>query len=227
MQLGVISAQWWCLMLNGFVGFQFAEDGTPLSLWSIRLSSFVIFLLVGFISIGTFLSIGSLSPSNPTALWTFYIIINGVFFAVYVISQVVLVLKSLDDYWPLGDILFGTVFFLIGQILMYIFSVAICDSVNHYIDGAFFNTICSLLAVMMVYKYWDSITKEDLEFSVGGKQNVWETKELMAEDELSHRNSMTPLQQHSIPYGHQQFQLSPPTSVVQQQYGQQYHHQLD
>jgi hypothetical protein len=26
---------------------------------------------------------------------------------------------------------------------------------------------------MMVYKYWDSITKEDLEFSVSSKANVW------------------------------------------------------
>ena len=26
---------------------------------------------------------------------------------------------------------------------------------------------------MMVYKYWDSITKEDLEFSVASKANVW------------------------------------------------------
>jgi len=25
----------------------------------------------------------------------------------------------------------------------------------------------------MVYKYWDSITKEDLEFSVTSKANVW------------------------------------------------------
>lgn len=28
-------ATFWCLLLNGFVGFQFAEDGTPLSLWVI------------------------------------------------------------------------------------------------------------------------------------------------------------------------------------------------
>lgn len=26
----------------------------------------------------------------------------------------------------------------------------------------------------MVYKYWDSITKEDLEFSVGSKSMVWD-----------------------------------------------------
>ena len=30
----------------------------------------------------------------------------------------------------------------------------------------------------MVYKYWDSITKEDLEFSVASKANVW----LLTED---------------------------------------------
>ena len=45
--------------------------------------------------------------------------------------------------------------------------------VKHYLDGLFFATICNLLAVMMVYKYWDSITKEDLEFSVTSKANVW------------------------------------------------------
>ena len=31
--LGLICATFWCLLLNGFVGFQFAEDGTPLSVW--------------------------------------------------------------------------------------------------------------------------------------------------------------------------------------------------
>ena len=41
---------------------------------------------------------------------------------------------------------------------------------------------------MMVYKYWDSITKEDLEFSVGAKQGNWEVKELLppSEDEKRH-----------------------------------------
>jgi hypothetical protein len=45
------------------------------------------------------------------------------------------------------------------------------------VDGLFFGTICSLLGVMMVYKFWHSITLDDLEFSVGGKANVWEIKE--------------------------------------------------
>lgn len=30
---GLVAAAYCCLLINGFVGFQFAEDGTPLSLW--------------------------------------------------------------------------------------------------------------------------------------------------------------------------------------------------
>lgn len=32
-------------------------------------------------------------------------------------------------------------------------------------------------------QYWDSITKEDLEFSVGTKQGNWEVKELLNDDD--------------------------------------------
>ncbi|KAI8384506.1 chitin synthase III catalytic subunit [Radiomyces spectabilis] len=216
--IGLISATFWCLLLNGFVGFQFAEDGTPLSLWSIRISSFVIFMVVGFISIATFQNIGPFTYTKPAALWVFFFIINGVAFIIYVISQIILVVNTLDDRWPLGDILFGTAFFIVGQVIMFIFSVTICDQVKHYVDGLFFGTTCTLLAVMMVYKYWDSITKEDLEFSVGSKQNVWEVKELLADDDLSQN------------YGTNYVHSPPPPSSgpmhppPQPQYGQQYQH---
>ncbi|EIE80593.1 hypothetical protein RO3G_05298 [Rhizopus delemar RA 99-880] len=180
--IGLTCSTFWCLLLNGFVGFQFAEDGTPLSLWSIRISSFVWFLVTGFLAIGTFKGVAGLSYTNQAALWIFYIVLNYFMFLVYIVSQIILVVNTLDDRWPLGDILFAAAFFAVGQVLMYVFSVVICDNTKHYVDGMFFGAICNLLTVMMIYKYWDSITKEDLEFSVGSKQNVWEVKELMVED---------------------------------------------
>ncbi|KAG0250914.1 Chitin synthase, class 7 [Mortierella polycephala] len=183
--LGLISATFWCLLLNGFVGFQFAEDGTPLSLWSIRISSAVVFAAVTFVSIATFTKMSPFDPENPVALWIIFFIFNGAALLIYVILQIVLVVNTLDDRWPLGDIVFGIMFFAAGQVILYVFSVDICDFTKHYIDGLFFGTICTLLSVMMVYKYWDSITKEDLEFSVGSKQNVWEVKELLGEDEVA------------------------------------------
>jgi hypothetical protein len=112
---------------------------------------------------------------------------------VYTVSQLVLVVRTLDDRWVIGDIIFGIAFYVVGCVLLFAFSTKICDAVSHYIDGVFFFSLCMLLTVMMVYKvsqarckgmkelndvkYWDSITKEDLEFSVGSKQAVWEVKE--------------------------------------------------
>ncbi|CAG8471279.1 5671_t:CDS:2 [Ambispora gerdemannii] len=187
--VGLITATFWCLLLNGFVGFQLTEDGTPLSLWSIRISSLVIFSAIFFLAIATFKGMAAFNPLKPVALWIAIFIFNGVALAFYVVLQVILVLNTLDDRWPLGDIMFGVVFYVTGQVILYVFSVRICDAAKHYIDGLFFGTICNLLAVMMVYKYWDSITKEDLEFSVGSKQNVWEVKELLGEDELAYSSN--------------------------------------
>jgi hypothetical protein len=31
-------------------------------------------------------------------------------------------------------------------------------SIKHYVNGLFFFSLCMLLSVMMVYKYWDNIT---------------------------------------------------------------------
>ncbi|CAG8643764.1 5332_t:CDS:2 [Cetraspora pellucida] len=216
--IGLITATFWCLLLNGFVGFQFAEDGTPLSLWSIRISSLVVFLAVFGLSIATFKNLAGFTFDHPLALWIVLYIFNGAALAIYFVLQIVLVLNTLDDRWPLGDILFGISFYVIGQVILYLFSVKICDTAKHYIDGLFFGTICTLLGVMMVYKYWDSITKEDLEFSVGSKQNVWEVKELL-EDEQAYSNYPPPPLPQGGFTGYQQPQSGYNASYPQQQYG--------
>jgi len=174
---GLVASIYFCLLLNGFVGFQFAEDGTPLSLWLLRIGCLVIFGLGFFISIATFKALAGFKYDKPIGLWIIYILWPLICTVIYVVSQLILVFRTLDDRWPIGDIVFGTAFFVIAQILLFAFSVTICDAVKHYIDGLFFFTVCMLLAVMMVYKYWDSITREDLEFSVGSKASVWEVKD--------------------------------------------------
>ncbi|KAF8798213.1 hypothetical protein BYT27DRAFT_7343552 [Phlegmacium glaucopus] len=174
---GLVAAAYCCLLVNGFVGFQFAEDGTPLSLWLLRISCLLIFGVSFFIAIATFKQLFGFSYSKPIALFIVYIIWPLVCVPIYIISQLILVFRTLEDRWPIGDIIFGTAFYAGGQVLLFAFSVTICDAIKHYIDGLFFFTLCVLLSVMMVYKYWDSITREDLEFSVGSKAAVWEVKD--------------------------------------------------
>jgi len=174
---GLVAAAYCCLLINGFVGFQFAEDGTPLSLWLLRISCLLIFSAAFFIAIATFKQLFGFSYSKPIALFIVYILWPLVCVPIYIISQLILVFRTLEDRWPIGDIIFGTAFYAGGQVLLFAFSVTICNAIKHYIDGLFFFTLCVLLSVMMVYKYWDSITREDLEFSVGSKAAVWEVKD--------------------------------------------------
>ncbi|CAK5269869.1 unnamed protein product [Mycena citricolor] len=174
---GLVAGAYACILINGFVGFQFAEDGTPLSLWGLRISCLVVFAVGFFISIATFKKFAGFSNTKPVALWIIYILWPLLCAVIYIVSQLVLVFRTLDDRWPIGDIVFGAVFFGAAQALLFGFSVTICNAIKHYIDGLFFFTLCMLLSVMMIYKYWDSITREDLEFSVGSKAAVWEVKD--------------------------------------------------
>ncbi|CAK4034387.1 Chitin synthase export chaperone [Lecanosticta acicola] len=176
-QLGFVSATAISLMINGFVGFQLYEDGTTLSVWLLRTCSVAMFLISFAVSLLTFKGWGGLGPENTVGVFVVVYIFSALFLFVYVVMQVILVLGTLDERWPLWHIGFGVFAFVIGQVLLYAFSETICNNVDHYLDGLFFATLLNLLAVMMVYKYWDFITREDLEFSVGQKQNNWEVKD--------------------------------------------------
>jgi hypothetical protein len=151
-QSGLTSALLMCLMINGFVGFQLYEDGTTLSVWLLRLLSLTWFVVVGAISLLTFKGWAGLGPTKTVALFVALYLINGIFLFVYVLTQIILVVNTLQELWPLGDIIFGVGFFVAGQVILYVFSDTICDGVQHYLDGLFFATICNLLGVMMVYK---------------------------------------------------------------------------
>lgn len=217
-QNGLVSALCTCLLVNGFVGFQLYEDGTVLSVWLLRLTSVTMFAICFLVSVLTFKSKGGLSPTNTIGLFLVLYVFNAICVAVYLIMQLFLVVNTLEDRWPLGHIAFGVLVFIAGQVILYAFGDTICSKVQHYLDGLFFATFCNLLAVMMVYKvcqlpnnlpssmlltppqFWDYITKEDLEFSVGIKPNNWEVKELLPDDER--RTSLYPDSEYANSWHH-------------------------
>lgn len=152
LQNGLTSALITCLLINGFVGFQLYEDGTPLSLWMLRLCSLAAFLISFLVSLATFKSWAGLGPTNTVGLFVVLYLLNAIQLFIYLVLQIILVSQTLQDRWPMGDIIFGLFFFIAGQVILYAFSDRICNAVSHFVDGLFFATICNLLAVMMVYK---------------------------------------------------------------------------
>ncbi|KGG51740.1 hypothetical protein DI09_28p210 [Mitosporidium daphniae] len=132
----------------------------------IRLSSLGVMAVSAVVAFGTFTNSFGLSQRFSLLLFIIFFIFNLACLLIYVIIQIVLVLRTMDDRWPLGDIFFGILFFLLAQAIFWFLSPLICKLSVHYMDGLFFANTLILLSVMMVYKYWDSITKEDLEFSL-------------------------------------------------------------
>jgi len=151
-QAGLTSALCVCLLINGFVGFQLYEDGTALSVWLLRGISLAFFIITFLVSLATFKSWAPLRPTHTIGLFVMLYLVSGICLIVYIIMQFILVLNTLQDRWPLGDIALATGFLIVGQVILYALSNTICNQVQHYLDGLFFATICNLLAVMMVYK---------------------------------------------------------------------------
>ena len=178
--VGLISATCWCLLVNGLIAFQVVEDGTRKSVWLVRLSSIFVMMVAYFVAIDTFQGFSKVfDRANPTGLWVLYFILNGAVLMVYVVLQIILVTNRLDSRWPVGDLILATTFFVISYILQFVVGTQICEMADHYIDGTFFASLFNLLAVLMIYKYWDSITKEDLEFSVRSVGSSWDDREKM------------------------------------------------
>jgi len=58
-------------------------------------------------------------------------------------------------------LLLAALFFAAGQVFDYVISTHICNGVKGKIDGSLFQTLCTLIAVAMVWTFWSSITEDD------------------------------------------------------------------
>ena len=106
--LGAIVATLWVLLLNGIVGFQVLDDGTPVSLGLILLSGIAFFVGTGYIVLDTAFSythtfVPSLSgPDNRNiALYVLYQLWPLICLAGFFILETILVLRVLGEKKPM------------------------------------------------------------------------------------------------------------------------------
>ena len=107
--LGSIVATLWVLLLNGVVGFQVLDDGTPISLGLILFSAIALFVGTGYVALdtafgytGTFVS--SLAPPNnrSIALYVLYQLWPLICLFGFFVLETILVLRVLGETKPMG-----------------------------------------------------------------------------------------------------------------------------
>lgn len=106
--IAAIVADLWILMMNGAVGYQLIDDGTPLSVGLIFGSAAALFVGTGYIALDTGFSWTNYwkssleGPLNQAyALYTLYQLVPLVFLVVYFLLETILVLRVLGEVRPM------------------------------------------------------------------------------------------------------------------------------
>lgn len=105
--IAAIIATLWILMMNGAVGYQLLDDGTPLSVGLIFGSAALLFVGTGYIALDTGFSLTGYwddtldKPNQAYALYTLYQLVPLVFIVVFFILESVLVLRVLGETRPM------------------------------------------------------------------------------------------------------------------------------
>ena len=161
--LAAIVATLWILMLNAVVGFQVLDDGTPTSMGLLIGSAAALFIGTGYIALDTaFNWTGRFESSHGgsnhnVGLYVLYQLCPLVFLFFYFVLESILVLRILGERKPMIYLVAAALLFALGQIFNYIISVHICKPTNGKIDGAFFETLFTLLSVVAIWMFWSSI----------------------------------------------------------------------
>ncbi|KAI4599243.1 hypothetical protein KJ359_002202 [Pestalotiopsis sp. 9143b] len=165
--MGMIIATTWILMLNAVVGFQIIDDGTPISLGLMVLSAAILLIGTGYIALDTGLGFTNYwassyeAPNRNIALYVLYQLAPLIFLVAFFVLESVLVLRILGEVRPMAYLAAAAVLFALGQIFNYTISPYICNGTSGKIDGALFETLFTLLSVIMVWVFWSSITEDD------------------------------------------------------------------
>lgn len=165
--IGMIAATTWILMLNAVIGYQLLDDGTPVSV-ALVLGSAAAFLVgTGYIALDTgfdftgYWQDSKELPNKHIALYVLYQLVPLIFLVAFFVLESILVIRVLGEKRPMLYLTSAAVLFAIGQVFNYTVSKYICDGTNGKIDGALFETLFTLLSVIMVWVFWSSITEDD------------------------------------------------------------------
>ncbi|KTW30026.1 uncharacterized protein T551_01970 [Pneumocystis jirovecii RU7] len=158
----------WVLLLNAIVGYQLFEDGTIFSISLLVVPSILLFVGSGYIILDSMFFWSDTFIDNYYALrnygaYILYFLWPLVSIVGYFVLEFILVFKVLEEWKPLLLLSGSLVSFIVGQIFNFVASRHICHIVHGKIDGSFIETIFLLISMILLFKFWDSITEDDWE----------------------------------------------------------------
>lgn len=151
MQLSLTNTAIFALFLGGLTSVALPNVGLLKSIIVLRISSFAYFLICGS------LILSSLISKSGAILFFTLLIANLLISVLYVISQLVLLIRSNSEVWAYGTLSIAICFFSLGSAVLFYGSEHIAMLSERYLDGLFFFHLFMFCTIIMVHKYWLSI----------------------------------------------------------------------
>ncbi|KAI9684658.1 MAG: hypothetical protein M1829_000031 [Trizodia sp. TS-e1964] len=168
--IALIVSTSWILLLNGIVGYQVIDDGTFVSVGAMVGSSLLFFIATGYVALDTGYNwTGRFAYSSDyknIALYVLYQLLPLIFIVGFFLLETNIVLRVLKEKKPMIFLASAALLFAIGQIFQYIVSTHICNGTDGKINGAFLETLFTLLSVITLWTFWSSITEDDWPMAV-------------------------------------------------------------
>ncbi|KAL2863544.1 chitin synthase export chaperone [Aspergillus lucknowensis] len=165
--VAAIAAVSWVLFLNAMVGFQLLDDGTPASIGLFLVSAAAIFVGTGYIALDTGFDWTGEFATNPSneyrniALYVLYQLFPLLCLVAFFLLETYLVIRVLGELRPMLYLGAAAILFAIGQVFNYVVSVHLCNATDGKINGALFETLFTVISVVMLWIFWSSITEDD------------------------------------------------------------------
>ncbi|KAH8660238.1 chitin synthase III catalytic subunit-domain-containing protein [Xylariales sp. PMI_506] len=156
-EIALIVATSWVLFPIGFVCFQLMDDGTPASIAMLVFSASVLFGGTLYISLDTGFNFTRWflrgADSYSPALLVLYLGVPLVSLTAYSICQVVFSVRLGRIPWYLIASLTA---FAVGQLFEFVIGSKICAATHGALDGAFFQSLFSLIALVTLCDHWET-----------------------------------------------------------------------
>ncbi|EPZ34321.1 hypothetical protein ROZALSC1DRAFT_29451 [Rozella allomycis CSF55] len=158
----LVSCLAWLVLFNGFVGYQILIDGQAASLFLMIIGMLIVGVTSFITCASNFLEIPALQfLKGNVVLEAIGMIFPFVCVFIYIVLQVILVLKSLGVYLPLGYLAAMSTTFGLGILFNFVIVKPISYISQGVLDGSSIGTFYFLLTGILTFLFWNSITEDE------------------------------------------------------------------
>ncbi|TBU09098.1 catalytic subunit of chitin synthase III [Hamiltosporidium magnivora] len=157
LQLSFANSTVFCLFIGGLTSTSLVDIGLLKSILIVRVVTFVYFV-TSIVVIYMFLM-----AKNSFIICFFTFILNLGLAFLYLILQVLKLIRLDAEVWAYGTLIISALFFMSGILPLFFGSEYIALLSDRYLDGLFFFHLFIFCGIIMIHKYWLSVCENEAE----------------------------------------------------------------